>query len=305
MATVKQLKPINTNVYIEFDMIVDIDVGIIKFIGEYFNDDRIFYSDIFDNDDNIIKGLLYDRQHYNPLTVPAINEDDSVLDDLYDQFIEKYKEEILTEYACVTTIVEFAAKLIFVDSYTAVTFICKDKLEHDIMKNIMDQLKCNPKDYTILVTNNEEISVAEADALLIKYSKNLFNYNKLEGKTIYLADLFCNIDNKVYEDKHTKIPNVDAVIYAENNEFKLITMYPYDDSYSVNNEFDYGYSNSETTSDEDDRYIFEGEVPPGDIELLEQWLSPEEMAAAKVGNIKNQDDDDEINLEAFNPFINK
>ena len=58
MPVIKQLNPISTTVYIEFDMIVDVDVGLLRYIGLEFADDRMFYTEIFDNEDNVIKGLL-------------------------------------------------------------------------------------------------------------------------------------------------------------------------------------------------------------------------------------------------------
>ena len=51
MQIVKQLNPINTTIYIEFDMIIDVDFGLLRYVGLEFADDRIFYTEIFENDD--------------------------------------------------------------------------------------------------------------------------------------------------------------------------------------------------------------------------------------------------------------
>lgn len=313
MPVIKQLNPISTTVYIEFDMIVDVDFGLLRYVGLEFADDRMFYTEIFDNEDNVIKGLLMERENYNPLIVPAINEEDkALLDSLYDEFFEKHKKEII-ECSDITALLEWIIKMLHANSGIQVVILCKDELEKYVIDDIMEQCETNSYETLIVhLDNNNLINAKEADVIVTKYSKNLFYYDNLDGKTIYLADLMCNADKEILESTKTKYPNIDAVLYCENNEFKFITMYPYDNSYSINGDFDITtnspeYYEEDNDMSDDDKYVFEDEVSDGDIRILEEWLSPEELEKAKVGyqrNMQNQSDDDEVIMEKFNPYNN-
>ena len=45
MQIVKQLNPINTTIYIEFDMIIDVDFGLLRYVGLEFADDLLNHYD--------------------------------------------------------------------------------------------------------------------------------------------------------------------------------------------------------------------------------------------------------------------
>lgn len=307
MPVVKQLNinPITTTIYIEFDMIVDVDFGLLRYVGANFADDRIFYTELFDNEDTVIKGLLMERESYNPLAVPAIDETDiALLNSLYDQFMEKYKYDIV-QYSDITALIEWIVKLLHSNSGIQVSILCRDEIEKSTINDIMEQ--CQTSNYDIIMTNNDTVDVRGADVIVTKFSKNLYNYDYLEGKTIYLADIVCNADIEILENNNTKYPNIDAVLFCESNEFKFITMYPYDNSYSINGEFNIT-TNDPSYYEDDERYVFDDddEVTYGDVKLLEQWLSPDELEQAKLKNHVNSDDDNnDIKVVQYNPLENK
>ena len=62
LESVKNLEFNTLNMYIEFEMIVDTDFGLLRFIAENFADERMFYIDTLNEDDNLIKGMLYERE---------------------------------------------------------------------------------------------------------------------------------------------------------------------------------------------------------------------------------------------------
>ena len=77
-------------VYVEFNMLVDTDYGLIKFIADNFADESMFYTDVLFMDEHLLKGMLMERTNYNPLTVPAIDEDNiTLLNTLYDNISSK------------------------------------------------------------------------------------------------------------------------------------------------------------------------------------------------------------------------
>ena len=94
-------------------------------------------------------------------------------------------------------------------------------------------------------------------------------------------------------------------------------MYPYDDSYSINGEFDITtndpsyYEDEEENNVDDQSYYDDEDINYGDIKLLEQWLSPEDNEKAKEEYLKSknnnqeEDDDDEIKVVDYNPLKDK
>lgn len=285
LESVKNLEFNTLNMYIEFEMIVDTDFGLLRFIAENFADERMFYIDTLNEDDNLIKGMLYERESYNPLVVPAIDESNmEKLNSLYDQFMDRYRKEILLD-SVPTDICTLANNLIISDSNTFVSILCKDEMEEKIVNALLPEHR-KDKDWDIIFYDPEDsngIDIELCDALCIKYSKNLFRYNNIEGKTLYIADLLCNFDIAMWDNDRTKFPNLDSIIYIENNDVKFIEMYSYDPSYSVNGTFDYEESDEEEIVYNDDgsiHYDFEEEsgVSHNDVELLKEWLTPEELA---------------------------
>ena len=54
---------------IDFDFIVNTELGLIRFIREQYQDDRAFKLDILNKSDREILSLLYSRLNYNPLSI--------------------------------------------------------------------------------------------------------------------------------------------------------------------------------------------------------------------------------------------
>lgn len=83
------------SVLIDFNFLIDIDIGLIRFIREEFQDSRAFKLDILNKSDREILSLLYSRINWNPLSIISTNENLSDIDELYKSFIDTYKDEIL------------------------------------------------------------------------------------------------------------------------------------------------------------------------------------------------------------------
>ena len=157
MQIVKQLNPINTTIYIEFDMIIDVDFGLLRYVGLEFADDRIFYTEIFENDDNVIKGLLMEREKCNPLTVPAIDEADSeLLNKLYDEFFEKYKNNLTKNGVIISDNLSFHG---MVDDLTLTHNYSTKKLVKKIQKYV-EFLKTNEEFETEFFEVGDRISIS-------------------------------------------------------------------------------------------------------------------------------------------------
>lgn len=97
------------NPVIDFDFIVNTDLGLIRFIRENFQDDRAFNLSILNKSDREILSLLYSRKYQNPLSV--ISSDDNIddIDPLYKSFFDNYKEDIIKRSTSEKSIIGFVS----------------------------------------------------------------------------------------------------------------------------------------------------------------------------------------------------
>jgi hypothetical protein len=80
---------------IDFNLLVDTDIGLIRFIRNNFQDDRVFKLDIVNKSDRAILSLLYSRENWNPLSIISTKDNMKDIDKLYKSFFDTYKQDIL------------------------------------------------------------------------------------------------------------------------------------------------------------------------------------------------------------------
>ena len=80
---------------IDFDFIVNTELGLIRLIREQYRDSRAFKLDILDKSDRSILSLLSSRTNSNPLSIISTEENMKDIDELYKSFIDtKYLDII-------------------------------------------------------------------------------------------------------------------------------------------------------------------------------------------------------------------
>lgn len=216
-------------ILIEADLLFDIDIGIIKFIRDKFADPNFFNIDILELPDIVILGLLQERENKNPLYILSLDNSECDYDNLYEEFMNTYKKDIL-EYSELSSVYDFVVACygdsdvhadidIVVDNNIDYSFV-KKELEEDLNKNI-----------NIIKKSDILIDLTDYDSVYLKYSDNIIHYKNIDGKNIYIADLYINLDPLMYEEK-IKIPKMNVLVeIAQNNEIRVFTMYDYDESY--------------------------------------------------------------------------
>lgn len=80
---------------IDFNFVVNTDIGLIRFIRKNFQDDRAFKLDILNKSDRDILSLLYSRKNINPLSIISTEDNIEDIDGLYKSFLENYKKDII------------------------------------------------------------------------------------------------------------------------------------------------------------------------------------------------------------------
>ena len=141
------------NMVIDFDFIINTDVGLIRFIQENFQDDRVFQLDKLNKSDRELLSLLYSRKNWNPLSVFSTEENLPEIDELYKSFFDNYKKDIINKSISLPEINKFvhlvnsSGRSFGISSYVAVS----DELEANTITSQCSNLCTIPKRKSSLI----------------------------------------------------------------------------------------------------------------------------------------------------------
>ena len=172
-------------ILVEFDMLVDLDLAIFKYIKDkYNNPDYVDQNIIKMNDEKQIIQMMLNRQCINPLEILIPDED--VLD-LYYDIINNHMDELL-QYAKASDLFGLMITFLNEASSLEITVLCKSKLESDFIKSLNDRLN------TVIYANYKNAPINNYTILYIKYYPSVLEYNNIEGKHIYISNARYNME---------------------------------------------------------------------------------------------------------------
>ena len=172
-------------ILVEFDMLVDLDLAIFKYIKDkYNNPDYVDQNIIKMNDEKQIIQMMLNRQCINPLEILIPDED--VLD-LYYDIINNHMDELL-KYAKASDLFGLMITFLNEASSLEITVLCKSKIESDFIKSLNNRLD------TVVYNNYKNVPVNNYTVLYIKYYASALQYNSIEGKHIYISNARYNME---------------------------------------------------------------------------------------------------------------
>lgn len=214
---------------IPFDMVFDIDVGLIKLIREKYYDRNIFFPILGQASDNDLFYILKMRSTINPL-YEFINQDkisDSEVENLYKEFIEKEYQRIL-ELSTPTTLFN-TIMMCFYNEPIKFTLWCRDEQEKHLFEKVGGKVN------TIIVEHDpQKIDLSNIGNIYIKYYYQLFELygTRIGGRNIYTVNAMYNLE-KSPNDKY--IPLIDiSVKLSRTNEIYLADLHIIDESALIN-----------------------------------------------------------------------
>ena len=190
---------------IDFNFLVDTDIGLIRFIREKFQDDRVFKLDILNKSDRYILSLLYSRLNWNPLSIISTEDNLSDIDELYKSFFNTYKKDILYRSLTYKKINLFVM-MMFTNGYN---------------------LGINP---TIFVNDNLEAEEIYRFFKIEKITDNKEKRNLASKEVYYVKDYKFFVDNNL-----TNI--VQKKIYISPRKYNAIYIRDTDNNLALYNEF--------------------------------------------------------------------
>lgn len=210
------------NVLIPFELVVDVDMGLLKLIEFDYHNDEYFYPGVVNAPEEDQQYLLNIRKHKNPLSVIMKDEHKDLIDDFYNQFIEKEYDQILT-LSCNTSLADLSVALkVSMDQVIRLTILCKDKKQEDLLK--FRKIPC----FRTLVSKYESVDLRNYDTIYVKDATDL---DKFKGdifqKNIYIANYGFNIT--IEPDTLIPLLPEDTIYkYGGKNELYLVSVYEFD-----------------------------------------------------------------------------
>lgn len=198
------------NAAIDFDFIVNTDMGLIRFIRNNFQDSRAFNLDVLNMGDRIILSLLYLRVFPNPLSIISTEENFNDIDKLYDSFFENYKQDIIDLSLAENAIVDFVHMVTIARSNFGINpfIFVRDEIEkQEIVKHF---------NFTQFVNKSDTIGIKSKDPYYIKdyrfFLDNGIKVTDIEHKKIYTSPMQYNIN--YFEENESPL--------TRNNAFMLM-----------------------------------------------------------------------------------
>lgn len=211
---------------IPFDLIVDIDYGLINLIKDEYRDDSVFNLGVVDAMESDIVYELLHRKNENPLSICIKSSESKYQNDLYDDFIKKRYNDII--YKSSFTNVYNAIRLFIESGGIVPCILCKNDIEKDFIKSVKELDKCR-----IIISENgyKKFDLNSYDPIYFKSYKDSFKCKDLDGKNIYLANYAFNYD---LDKKGMIVPKKDmSVLFLDHNGIAFFDIYNIPHDYKI------------------------------------------------------------------------
>lgn len=168
----------------EFETVVDVDLSVVMYIID--NMDNSDYIDMnllkHATTLNGIENRLLFRENINPLSIVIKKEYQDSIDDIYNEIMEYHKQEIIDK-ALPTDILTFCNLGSTITGVVNNHVNCKDKIEEEYIHKMTERV----------VTKVNQYDLANYNTLYAKSVDNLFNYQNLTNKKIFILNARYNM----------------------------------------------------------------------------------------------------------------
>lgn len=204
-------------VYIPFNMIVDIDFGIVRLVEKL--------NELPEKSTNKIKSFLLKRENENPILEYSIIRGIESDDNLYGDIIENHYDKIL-KLSHMTDLLSFVINThkLGLSNEMEITIGCNYESDIDYLKSKLSSLN-----YTINMELNTNIKLDNFDYIFIKvldeYYVDYLENNNIKGKRLYVADYGFN--TLVDEESQTIIidPELHLRLESMGNVVSTVSIY--------------------------------------------------------------------------------
>lgn len=226
----------SSRILIDFDMIFDLDVGIIRTIDEKYCDESIFIKEITSLDDELLEGTLKKRTMVNPLQIAFDDESKTeLMDNIYDKIMEEDYESVVNN-STLTAIYDVIESFILSESIVYPTILCRNYYQRKIAIELFSEYKFG-ESFNIVLNQNDVIKISGYTDLMIKDIRSIAKFEGIDGMNVYIADLMMNVDQEILQKNGQIIPIKEyGLVWSNICSIRFIGMYPYDRNYFFDQE---------------------------------------------------------------------
>ena len=209
------------NALVPFDVLIDIDMGLLKLIEFDYHNEEFFLPGILNTSETNQKYFLITRTSPNVVESLLTVEDKELAEDLYNQFMEKEYDNIL-KLSCNTSICDLTLLLrTNINQVIRVTVMCNNEKE----KKLIEDRRISV--FRVIISDPDSININNYGTMFVKNVDDLDKYRRVEGKTIYVPNYGFNVINDPNYPNPILKPDTVAK-YGENNEFEIYMPYVLD-----------------------------------------------------------------------------
>ena len=202
----------DNEVFVDFDILLDLDMAIYKYIRKNYKESNDVYKQIISlKSEYDAIYVMINRQEMNPLSLIMKNTD---IDELYNSLISSHKNDLLN-LAKPTDVLYLMNTFIDNASSIEITAHCNDEEELNYIKYISKILELK---YKLTSSPKEETSLKGYTSIYIKNFLDLKKFKDIEAKNIYIANTLYNT--------MAMLRNTDLLKeITSSNEIRTIDMY--------------------------------------------------------------------------------
>lgn len=215
----------NLDILIPFDLVVDLDIGLLKLVRFEYSNNDYFYKGILQGMDDCLRYSLMTREDPNPLSIAAVNPDDhETLDEFYKQFMEREYTKImnLSQDTAISDLTKVSGMASASDRIVRITIMCRSEEE----KRLINLRKMNP--FRVIVSSPEKIDLSQYKALFVKNAYDLDMYRNVEALNLYIANYGFNLVKDPSRSNAPGLPIDIVAKYSKDNEINIFTVYNLD-----------------------------------------------------------------------------
>lgn len=201
---------------IDFNTIVDTDVGVIYLINKEFRNPNIFNLDILDNKFSNILNLLYNRTDINPLSILLKDEKDkNFIDECYKELLETRENDIL-DCSITTEVIRLIEQIRSNNTEISLCILYHNENQKRIL---LEQPKLNNIE---LISVNDINKIKEYKQYYFRYIEDAEIVKGVQYKTLYFSTSMSN-----FNDTKDDLKDSDLIIdfIKSGNQINIFNMY--------------------------------------------------------------------------------